>query len=232
MLALIDGDILAWRTGTSTEELAVAKQRANDLLDTILTKTQATSYRLFISSRSNFRKSINKDYKSDRPPTPEIVQRMKEYLYETMDAEIAREGLEADDEMGIHQTEETVICTIDKDLLQIPGHHFQWEISGTNKGKKWVKEELSFFQTELEGTRLFYEQCLKGDRTDYVFGIKGLGEKTATKLLKDCQTEKEMLDVCLEKYGHEEKFLMNAQCLYILRDFEDTYLKRYEGLIK
>ncbi len=39
-----------------------------------------------------------------------------------------------------------------------------------------------------------------------------------------------MLDVVLKMYPHEEEFLLNAQCLWILRSFEDSYLTRFEGL--
>jgi DNA polymerase-1 len=116
--------------------------------------------------------------------------------------------------------------SLDKDLLQIPGKHYRWGISTS----KWVKEEEYITQTELEGSRLLYEQCLKGDTSDNVKGVKGIGEKGAKKLLADCKTEQEMKDVCLQQYSTEEEFLMNAQCLYILRSFEDSYLTRYERL--
>jgi len=41
-----------------------------------------------------------------------------------MGAEEARQGLEADDEMAIYQTDDTIIVSLDKDLLQVPGKHF------------------------------------------------------------------------------------------------------------
>jgi DNA polymerase-1 len=139
--------------------------------------------------------------------------------------------LEADDLMAILQTKDTVICTIDKDLLQVEGWHYQWELRGTSvNGKEWVKEARFFEQTELDGTRLFYEQCLKGDASDNVKGVSGIGEGKARKLLANCNSEIEFVNVCLEHYPSEEEFLMNAQCLYILRSLDDSYLTRYERI--
>jgi DNA polymerase-1 len=231
MLALIDGDLVLYRCACSAENdpFSIATHRVNELLDLILERTKSTEYRFFLSGKGNFRKKIYPEYKANRTQEkPLHLQALREFACQELNAEVTEHEMEADDYLGIHQSKETVICSLDKDMLQIPGLHYQWQF-GT---AKWTKEEKFLDQSELEGSRLFYEQCLKGDVADNVKGIKGLGEKTATKLLKDCQTEKEMLDVCLEKYGHEEEFLMNAQCLYILRDFEDSYLKRYEGLIK
>lgn len=231
MLALIDADIIAWRTATSTEDWQEATKRAEDLIDNILSTVKATEYRLILSSDTNFRKDINKEYKADRPPTPEAVKQMKGYLLEHCNAELSPDGLEADDMMAILQTNDTVICTIDKDLLQVDGWHYQWELRGTSvNGNEWVKEARFFEQSELEGTRLLYEQFLKGDKTDNVSGVRGLGKAKATKLLAHCTSEKEMLDICLEQYNNEVDFLLNAQCLYIIRDYDDNYLKRYERL--
>lgn len=232
MLALIDADIVAWRTATSTTEFQEAVKRSNDLIDNILQATNSTEYRLILSNPVNFRKSVYPEYKAQRPPTPDIVKEMKQYLLDHSNAEVSPEGLEADDMMAILQTKDTVICTIDKDLLQVEGWHYQWELRGTSvNGKEWVKEARFFEQTELEGTRLFYEQCLKGDASDNVKGVAGIGKGKASKMLAKCETELEMINTCIFHYPSEEEFLMNAQCLYILRSFDDSYLTRYERII-
>lgn len=129
------------------------------------------------------------------------------------------------------QNEPCCIVSLDKDMLSIPGLHYSWRIEGEVKGKKWVKEAKFTLVDELEGLRHFYEQCLKGDKADNVKGVEGLGEKKAQKILERCETELEMLNTCLWHYPSEEEFLMNAQCLYILRSFDDSYLTRYERLL-
>ena len=232
MQVLIDGDLVAYRCAASAEqeEESVAIFRMEELLDQIITKTGADSYRFFLTGKGNFRKTIYPEYKANRTqPKPIHLQACREIACEKLNAEITEHQMEADDYMGIFQDKEsssTTIASLDKDLLMIPGLHFQWAF-GTSK---WQKEEKTITQTEIEGLRLFYEQCLKGDKADNIKGIAGLGEVKAKRLLEDCTTEKEMLDIVLEQYGHEEEFLMNAQCLYILRSFEDSYLERYNGL--
>lgn len=227
MIALIDMDLVAYRCAASAENdnAEIAIYRMNELLDIILTATEATEYRAFLTGKKNFRKTIYPEYKANRTqPKPQYLGDCREYACEHMGAEITEHDMEADDYLGIHQTEDTIICSLDKDLLQIPGKHFQWAISGPN----WSKPNMFLEQDELEGIRLFYEQCLKGDKSDNVKGIEGIGEAKAKKLLKDCKTEKEMLEILLDKYDHEDEFLLNAQCLYILRDFDDSYLRRYD----
>lgn len=229
MIALIDFDLVAFRCAASAENdtAEIAIYRMNELLDLILATTGATEYRAFLTGKNNFRKTIYPEYKANRTqPRPQFLAQCREYACENMGVEVTEHDMEADDYLGIHQTDDTVICSLDKDLLQIPGKHFQWAISGAN----WSKPDTHLEQNELEGIRLFYEQCLKGDKSDNVKGIEGIGDAKAKKLLKDCKTEKEMLDVLLDKYAHEEEFLLNAQCLYILRSFEDSYLRRYDEL--
>lgn len=227
MIALIDFDLVAYRCAASAENdnAEIAIYRMNELLDLILTTTGATEYKAFLTGKKNFRKTIYPEYKANRTqPKPQFLGDCREYACEHMGAEITEHDMEADDYLGIFQNENSIICSLDKDLLQIPGKHFQWAISGAN----WSKPDTFLEQSELEGIRLFYEQCLKGDKSDNVKGIEGIGEAKARKILKDCKTEKEMLEILLDKYSHEDEFLLNAQCLYILRDFEDSYLRRYD----
>lgn len=232
MEALVDGDIILYRCAASAENdsLDIAKARVNELLDQVLEAVGATSYRFFLSGKKNFRKSIYPEYKANRTqPKPIHLSSLREWACEELSAEITERELEADDYLGIYQDKmegTTVICSLDKDLLIIPGNHYQWQI-GTSK---WTKDAKRLHQSELEGLRLFYEQCLKGDKADNVKGVAGLGDAKARKLLADCTTEKEMLEVVLSKYSHEDEFLMNAQCLWILQGFDDFYLERYDGL--
>lgn len=227
MIALIDYDLVVYRCAASAEneEFHIAKHRVDELLDQILLKTETESYIGYLTSKSNFRKTIYPEYKSNRTqPKPKWLPDLRQYAIEEQGVVIAKDGLEADDELGINQTEETIICSLDKDLLQIPGYHFQWGI-GT---LKWSKPDTYITQTELEGWRLFYQQCLKGDRSDNVKGIDGLGEKKAEKLLANCKTDQEMFGIVREMYGNDDEFIMNASCLYILRDYDDSFNKVFE----
>jgi len=229
LIALIDMDLVCYRCAASAEndDVGIAIYRANELLDTLLDRTNATEYRAFLSGRNNFRKQIYPEYKANRTqPKPIHLKALQEYSVEKLNAEYAPDNLEADDALGIYQTEESVICSLDKDLLMIPGNHYQWAF-GTSK---WQKDEKFFTQTELGGLKLFYEQCLKGDKADNVKGIAGIGEVKARKLLENLTTEEQMFDLVRGVYSNDGEFVMNAQCLWILRSLDDSFLNRYEKL--
>jgi 5'-3' exonuclease len=231
MQALIDQDLLCYRCAASAEndDLGIAIYRIDELLDNILNKTEATSYRAFLTSSSNFRKQIYPEYKANRTqPKPRHLRDLQVYSLDKLNAEYAPDGLEADDALAINQTEDTVICSLDKDLLQVPGHHFSWEING----KGWSRPDTFIEQTELEGLRLFYKQCLKGDTSDNVKGIEGLGEKRATKILADCSSHLEMFNIVRDLYGNDDEFIMNASVLWILRSLDDNWKDRFDALIQ
>lgn len=231
MQALIDQDLLCYRCAASAEndDLGIAIYRIDELLDNILNKTEATSYRAFLTSSSNFRKQIYPEYKANRTqPKPRHLRDLQVYSLDKLNAEYAPDGLEADDALAINQTEDTVICSLDKDLLQVPGHHFSWEING----KGWSRPDTFIEQTELEGLRLFYKQCLKGDTSDNVKGIEGLGEKKAAKILADCSSHLEMFNIVRDLYGNDDEFIMNASVLWILRSLDDNWKDRFNALVQ
>jgi hypothetical protein len=130
---------------------------------------------------------------------------LRKYMFTVRDA-ISIEGLEADDLCGIFQKEGTVIVGIDKDLLTIPGDHYNW------KTKK-LREV-----TQLEADRYFYEQLLSGDKGDDIPGLsfcaeetmdiyslhhsarRGCGVGSATKILETAETAEEMYARVREAY--------------------------------
>ena len=178
-----------------------------------------------VYERFVFRKTVMPSYKANRTaPKPIHLKELQEYALKHMDAEMSRDDLEADDELAIHQDENTVIVTLDKDLLQVPGKHFSWEISGKN----WKRPDKWFDQTELEGMRLFFVQCIMGDTTDNIPGIKNYGKVKATKLLGGCSTEQEMFDVVHQLYSDDEEFIRNASCVWMRRSIDDIWRDRFD----
>jgi 5'-3' exonuclease len=232
MIALIDMDLVVFRAAASAENdpFSIAVHRAEETLDNLLNKVNATEYKAYLSSDTNFRKKIYPEYKAHRNPVKPIHLRpLQEYALAFMGAVTSPEGLEADDMLGIEQDKSTLtttICSLDKDLLQIPGLHFSWEI-GT---KTWTRPDTWFEQSELEGYRLLYQQSIKGDATDNIKGIPGKGKVFAEKVLKDCQSEKEMFDTVRALYDNDSEFLQNAGCVWILRQHGETFAERFNVL--
>lgn len=221
MKALIDADIVAYRVACTLQEddaKDFAYARTEDLVDHILVETESTEYRLFLTGKDNFRYTIYPEYKAHRPKEkPFWLADIREYLIATFNAEVI-DGMEADDALGLNQTDSTIICSIDKDLLMIPGRHFNF-----------VKNEF-YEVTELEGLRHFYKQCLMGDRSDNIKGIEKIGPKKADKLLADLNTEKELFDKVRETYGNDEEFKMNARVLWIRQTGKEDWLDDYNKL--
>lgn len=150
-------------------------------------ETGAKEWEVWLSDNKegNFRFEVWKDYKANRTaPRPTHYEAIKAHLIKAWGARIAY-GMEADDAMGIAQYpkvagtadsnvnvfKKTVICSIDKDLLQVSGQHYNF-----------VKKEW-YFISEWEGLQWFYKQILIGDRSDNVRGCKGIGTVKAGKAI-------------------------------------------------
>lgn len=189
MKALIDADILLYRVGYTTENEpeAIAQFRMEELIHRILENTKADCYAFYLSAGrlDTFRAKLNPSYKATRTqPKPLHYQFLKDYLIDVWGAEVAVDE-EADDLLGKAQIEglrelkgmcplaedETIICSIDKDLLQIPGMHYNF-----------VKDVFTVVSEE-EGLMWFYKQLLIGDVADNIKGVTGIGPKKADKIL-------------------------------------------------
>jgi 5'-3' exonuclease len=184
----------------------------------------ADEYKSFISGPNNFRKEINPEYKANRKDVikPQWLNDCKQYLNDEYKSEVT-DGFEADDALGFNQTEESVIMSIDKDLLMIPGHHYNF-----------VKKEYHEV-SELDGLKAFYRQMLIGDSADNIFGVKGIGKVKAAKLIDPLTTEQELWDVVFDLYDDgtfNPRLWMNADCLWIMRKEGERFSNRYENIQK
>ena len=218
---LIDGDIIAYRAAYATEKDFVedAKKKVDNLMDDILEKTcifiDNNSYEVYLSGKTNFRYEIAKTapYKGNRKDRPKPVHLgfCKDYLTIEYGA-ITSDGEEADDAMAIRATElgkDTIIASIDKDMLQVPCLHYN------------ILKQTFTEVSESEGKRSFYCQVLSGDITDNIFGIYRIGPKKAEKLLKDCETDQEYWSTIVKAYekdgSGEERAIETARLVWLRR---------------
>lgn len=206
MIALIDGDVVTYRVGftTDTTSEGIARARVDEMMDGILVKTQADEFEVYLSdSREKcFRYEVSPEYKANRINTPRPVhyEFIKEHLIVNWGARIAYD-MEADDMLGINQTKgregwyDTVICSIDKDLLQIPGKHFNFVREEWHDVSKW------------EGLKWFYQQILIGDVTDNVKGCRGIGEIRSGRIIGPIGSERGeegLFEAVYETYQKQE----------------------------
>lgn len=232
MIALIDSDIVAYRSAASCKDgdnLDIALLRVDQLMRDILQQTKSDSYIAHLSGSENYRKHINPEYKANRKDMvpPQYLQDCREYLVTEWKAKISH-GVEADDMLGIDQgnlvytsdfdgmteyDKTTVICSIDKDLKMIPGLHYNF-----------VKQEWDEIDQE-QADKHFWKQMLIGDKVDNIIGVQGLGPVKSARLIDPCYDNQDCFETVLEKYQDDfDRFVMNANCLWIKRSEESTWL--------
>jgi hypothetical protein len=181
----IDGDIIRYSVGFATEgePIQFACYNVDRMIDNILTKTDATEYSVLLTGEGNYREEIAtlKPYKGQRTGgKPYNFDEVTEHLLHEHEAWICH-GEEADDQMGIRAVQcNDVIATIDKDLDNVPGVHYNWR-----------NDEL-YEVTEQEAMHHFYGQMLVGDRIDNIPGLFYLTKRKATAHIKsgllECST--------------------------------------------
>lgn len=235
MNVLFDGDLVAFRCAASGEndDVGIVQYYIDQLVDLIMQECKGDKYEMFLSGKNNFRYDVYPEYKGNRDGTyvPRWREAAKQYLVEKYSGVIS-EGCEADDLMGISQCAQdgTVIASLDKDLLMIPGHHYSWEISGRSKSGPWTKHAIYREVEKIDGLRWFYTQCITGDVADNMKGIVGRGKKFAEALLDELDNEQDMFDAVREEFGIDEEFLLNGRCLWIWQKENDDWLHRYNEL--
>lgn len=246
MLNLLDGDIIAYRAAASCEPTKakpflepceVAMWRLHDIIQTIIKGTNCNDIECYIGGENNFRKKLYPLYKANRTkPAPTWLQDCREILV-TQYAAIVVNDYETDDALGIAQTKydgNSRIVSLDKDLLQISGHHFQWEISGVSTtGKKWIKPATHYLVSPLDGLRTFYKQLIAGDGTDNIPSYDGKVRNSIPKFIEKLQAPLDEMTDELDMYNYVvdiyhdnielqltrfELAKRNAQLLYILKE--------------
>lgn len=214
-IALIDADIVAFRAAAVSNNdphEGAALERVDYTMQMILDNIQTNQYKAFLTGSSNFRKWLDPTYKANRKdkPLPTYLNQTREHLITKWKASVSID-CEADDMMGIAQCslepDTSVICSIDKDLLQIPGRHWNF-VNGT----PWDI-------TETRGFYNFMIQMAMGDVSDNVNGLPGIGKKKAPRLVDVLGSEEDWIRIVSEEYKkHPElDFDLNWKLLWIAR---------------
>ncbi len=141
-----------------------------------------------------------KAYKAQRPPMPDAMSAQVPYIHRVVEAlaipAIRLAGHEADDIIGTlaHKAEQAgydvVIVTSDKDMFQLLTPRVR--IYDPVKDK-WIGEAECRERFGVEPARVVEIMGLMGDAIDNIPGVKGIGEKTATKLVAQFGTIEELL---------------------------------------
>jgi hypothetical protein len=229
-IGLIDGDVLhhasMWKAETVDDYLAN--------LDTHLMEWTewacVDSFKVAVNNPKIFRFEVYPDYKktasreASRAQRGELESECKAILHGMEFTTIAPEGLEADDQLAIWSVEETedtpVVITVDKDLQQIAGSHFNTYHMASSNVKPY------------EALRCLQFQLITGDSMDKIPGLPRMGPVKAEKALS---LGIDPLDLYKQVHGDnwEKEFLFNGKLLYLLRSVEDEFsIERYEQIKK
>lgn len=191
---------------------------------------------------SNFRykSATTLPYKGKRPPKPEVLTQLREWLIYCKGAQVI-EGYEADDALGIYQTNETIAVHMDKDIFMIPGMHLNTMTDEILEVTEFGELTLNSGKVKGTGLCFFYYQLLVGDMTDNIPGlVKGKGPVWAYNLLKHSPDEKDLLATVITEYriqlaksggdmSYMTRLMEQADLVWICRNREETgkdYIQR------
>jgi DNA polymerase-1 len=181
----------------------------------------------FDAGGHNFRKDISEGYKATRAPPPEDMSTQVPRIHEIVDAfripKFVIPEVEADDviatltRMALEAGWKVQLVTGDKDLMQLVGDRVRlYEPMRNNRfDAAAVKEKMGVGPEQIADAL-----ALAGDASDNIPGVRGVGLKTAAKLLTD--------------HGDLEGVLLAASegrvkgkiCEVIARSVEDARLSR------
>jgi DNA polymerase-1 len=147
---------------------------------------------IFDAKGKNFRHELYKEYKAHRPPMPDDLKVQIEPLHKLIKAMglplLCVEGVEADDVIATlakqaeHNGWNTVISTIDKDIMQLVNPRIKIMNDMT---KTEFDEDAVIKKFGIPSSLVVDYLSLIGDTADNIPGVPGIGPKTAVKLLNE-----------------------------------------------
>ena len=195
---LVDGHHLAYRTFHALKGLTTSRGEpvqavygfAKSLLKALKEDGDAVIV-VFDAKAPSFRHEAYKGYKAGRAPTPEDFPRQLALIKELVDllglARLEVPGYEADDVLASlakkaeKEGYEVRILTADRDLYQLLSDRIHvLHPEGYLITPAWLWEKHGLRPDQWADYR-----ALTGDESDNLPGVKGIGEKTARKLLEE-----------------------------------------------
>lgn len=208
-LILIDGHALAYRSFFALERTGMKTTDGQptwavygffhalfDLLKKVKPDAMAVSFDV---GRKTFRTEVYEQYKAHRDGMPDTLRSQMEFLHEgliAMDIPIYQlENYEADDIIGTisHKAKDlghkTYILTGDRDAFQLVDKKGFIKVLIPSKGTlEEYDTQKVFDRMGVYPEQIIDYKGLCGDTSDNIPGIRGIGDKTAVKLLNEFET--------------------------------------------
>ena len=249
-LVLIDGHALAFRQYFALERSAMKNSQNQptwavygffksifDLLKKIKPDSIAVTFDV---SHHTFRTELYEEYKANRETMPDSLSTQMGFICEGLNAFgipiYTKEGFEADDLIGTisarasRRGDETLILTGDQDSFQLVDKEGLVKVlipsQGILKEYGWeqVYEKLGVYPNQVVDYK-----ALRGDTSDNIPGIRGIGPKTAQQLLDKYGNLENVLEDCenIEKKSIREKIcaekdvaILSKKLATIIRDVD------------
>jgi DNA polymerase I len=205
-LLLIDGHSVAYRAfyalpvenfSTTTGQPTNAVFGFTSMLINVLRDEEPTHLAVaFDVSRKTFRNDVYAEYKAGRQDTPNDFRGQVTLIREVLDAlripTVMVEGYEADDVIATLTTQaaaagmQVLICTGDRDALQLVTDDVTvlYPIRGVSEMTRFTPGEIKT-KYNLSPSQYPDYAALRGDPSDNLPGIPGVGEKTAAKWIRE-----------------------------------------------
>lgn len=187
-----------------------------------------------------FRHKKYKEYKAKRPKAPpglyEQIPKVKEVLENFNIQVFEKEGFEGDDIIGTiarlapkkqaFPKIETIILSGDTDNLQLINDYTK--VYALRKGvKDTVLYDENLVKEKYQGLKpeqLLDFRALKGDPSDNIPGVPGVGEKTATDLILEFGSLEKIYDnLALVTSKVREKLVQNKEQAFLSKELAQIY---------
>ena len=251
-LLLLDGHSLAYRAffalpaenfRTTSGQTTNAVYGFTSMLINLLRDEQPTHVAAaFDVSRQTFRAETFPAYKANRSATPDEFRGQVDITKDVLRAMgipvMAEAGFEADDLIATLTTQATaqgyrvLVCTGDRDALQLVTDDVTvlYPVKGVSELTRFTPEQV---QTKYNLSPAQYPDfaALRGDPSDNLPGIPGVGEKTASKWIREYGSLEVLVDRVDEVRGkvgdalraNLSSVLRNRQLTELIRDVALPY---------
>jgi len=180
----------------------------------------------FDSKEKTFRHEMYADYKANREAPPEDLAKQFPYFEPLVQAfnihSVRVPGYEADDIMGTlakkgaEEGLQVVIVSGDKDMMQLIGPDIRMLDTMKNK---WFDIEGVEEKFGVPPDQVIEVMGLMGDSSDHIPGVKGVGPKTATELIRKFGSIEELYERIdeVDKQKLREKLVQDKEMALLSR---------------
>ena len=195
----------------------------------------------FDSPGPTFRTKMDEQYKAQRGETPELFIPQTAIIQEMLDAmnivHVAQDTIEADDIIGtyakqaVEQKMDVIAITGDRDYFQmVKDPHVQVLYVRRGVSDTVLYDEAGILErTGIRADQYVDYSAMRGDTSDNLPGVSGVGEKTASKLLQEYENLEGIYENVeklkpkqIENFGiYKDRVYLNREIMTLKCDVEE-----------